>query len=261
MIPINPDSVFRNPKSWVTRFAIDGKMFGGKYDALNDPRIDWFFRCFPNVQSVLELGSVEGGHTIALAKHPTINRVVGIEARQANIDKANMIKELYHASKVDFAQADLEQTDLSGLGQFDAVFCVGVLYHMSKPWELVRQIGRVARNLFVWTHYTARGRTTLEGFGGTIFRESGLKDPLSGLSSRSFWPTLESLREMLDANGFKNIFVIENNPNHSEGPAITLAATMENDHSFPSIVIQRAEAVSFAVGSVRKLRSWLGRVR
>ncbi len=43
---------------------IDGVPYGGSFDAVNDPRLDLFFAAFPTPESILELGSLEGGHTI-----------------------------------------------------------------------------------------------------------------------------------------------------------------------------------------------------
>jgi hypothetical protein len=43
---------------------------------------------------------------------------------------------------------------------------------------------------------------TIHGYQGKKWVEFGYADPLSGLSSWSFWPTLESLARMLVESGF-----------------------------------------------------------
>lgn len=218
---------FEKRKPWVTKFVISGREYGGTYDALNDRRVDQFFQFFPDAKTILELGSLEGGHAFSLAKLPGVKRIVGIEGRQKNIDKARFIQTLLGIGNVEFKRANFENCDLSAFGQFDAVFCVGLLYHLQRPWEFLNQISQVSTNLFMWTHYAEelRAKEVIEGFKGLFYRESGLADPLSGLSTTSFWSTLDSLKLMLQRHGFKNIQIIEDNPTHPHGPCITLAAT------------------------------------
>jgi hypothetical protein len=54
----------------ITRFLIEGVPYDGWYDAVNDPRFTQFFESFPHAAIILELGSLEGGHTIGLASRP-----------------------------------------------------------------------------------------------------------------------------------------------------------------------------------------------
>ncbi len=81
---------------WVTHFTIDGVESGGSFHALEDERIGQFFESFSHVRAILELGSLEGGHTFALARHPGVERVLGIEARAANIARARFAQKLLH---------------------------------------------------------------------------------------------------------------------------------------------------------------------
>jgi 2-polyprenyl-3-methyl-5-hydroxy-6-metoxy-1,4-benzoquinol methylase len=87
-----------------------------------------------------------------LARHAGVQRVVGIEGRQPSIDRAQFVKWVLGISNVNFVRTNLERLNLSHLGRFDVVFCVGVLYHMPEPWKLVEQIARVSNGIFLWTH-------------------------------------------------------------------------------------------------------------
>ncbi len=226
MAPEDLRREFRRRGRWVTRFVINGRSYGGAYDAVVDPRVDLFFEHFAGARTILELGSLEGGHTINLARRPGVERVVGIEGRQGNLDRANWVKELYRAENVTFAKANLEEVELSQFGHFDAAFCSGVLYHLPEPWRLIEQISRVTHNLFIWTHYVEASRATaaLNGLQGRRVREFGWLLPLSGLSAKSFWPTLASLTEMLERCDYEVLSLIEVQPDHPDGPAVTLAA-------------------------------------
>src|SRR5687767_12100017 len=119
---------FEKLDPWITKFHLQGEDFGGNFDALNDVRIKQFFDVFPKVESVVELGSLEGGHSFALAQNPAVKRVLAIEGRAANIAKAKLVQAVLEDKKVDFLEADLEKLDFGQFGKFDAVFCSGLLY-------------------------------------------------------------------------------------------------------------------------------------
>ena len=211
---------------WVTAFHIDGHTYGGTFDAARDPRLDQFFERFPKARTILELGSLEGGHTFCLGAHPGVRRVLGIEGRASNIERARVVQRLVASDTVEFAQANLESVDLAPFGEFDAVFCVGLLYHLPEPWKLLDQIARVTNQLFVWTHYASKPTTRRRAFrySGILYQEHGLYDALSGMSARSFWPTFDSLTKMLMDSGFADVAIIEKDTGHPHGPCVTLAA-------------------------------------
>jgi SAM-dependent methyltransferase len=216
---------FRKRDPWVTRFTINGQVYGGGFDADNDIRIPQFFEIFPDVREILELGCLEGGQTLQLAKQPAV-RITAIEARRMNLDKARYVAELLEVTNVRFVQMDLEKQPLRSLGQFDVVFCSGVLYHLPRPWELLDSLRAVAPRVFLWTHYASPDKVTetLNGFPGHWYQEHGKDDPLSGMSPKSFWITLPSILERLRHNGFESLRLIEDNPQHPNGPSVTLAA-------------------------------------
>lgn len=228
MVDLDLKKEFRKHGRWITRFVIEGQAYGGQYDATNDVRLKQFFEHFPDVRTILELGSLEGGHTFSLARQPGVTRVVGVEGRAENIKKARFVQTLLGIEHTEFIQLNLEKDSLASLGKFDAVFCSGLLYHLPKPWELLSQLRESSFNLFLWTHYAAdnRAKKIIQGYPGMYYREWGFRfsHPLSGLSADSFWPTREALITMLRDAGFPRVQIIEDHPLHPEGPAITLAA-------------------------------------
>jgi hypothetical protein len=189
----NLESEFEKRKPWVTRFTINGKKYGGELSFDNDSRISLFFDCFPEVHSILELGSFEGGQTVQLAKRADIS-VLGIEGRINNVTKSTFVCELMDLNNVKFVCANLKILTLSDFGSFNAVFCSGLLYHMPKPLELVREISKITSKVFICTHYAGENKVNAEidGCQGCWYNEFGYNDPLSGLSKRSFWMTCSS---------------------------------------------------------------------
>jgi hypothetical protein len=57
----------------ITRFLIEGVPYDDWYDAVNEPRFTQFFESFTHAAIILELGFLEGGHTIALASRCAVS--------------------------------------------------------------------------------------------------------------------------------------------------------------------------------------------
>jgi hypothetical protein len=222
---------FEKRGPWVTGFQLRclswllrTEQYGGQYVAAADVRLKWFFENFPSAQTVLELGSLEGGHSFALARRVT--RVVALEGRGFNIHRARFVQRVLGLKNVAFHQSNLETDDLSKFGRFDVVFNLGLLYHLPAPLGLLEKTARVSDGTFLWTHYCLDkdATTTQDGVPGCGYNEFGHAEPLSGLSMTSFWPTRAGLDQMLQTAGYSRIKVIHDSPDHPHGPEITLAA-------------------------------------
>jgi len=155
-------------------------------------------------RSILELSSFEGGHTLQLAAPPFVERVLGLEGRPENIARARLATELLGRGNIDFAEIDLDQEtgQLEQLGRFDAVFCAGLLYHLTKPWTLIEKVAKMTDAFFLDTHYSEKANVSIDDYVGSRYNEGGYSDPLSGLSEASFWMTLPCLQETLAKSGF-----------------------------------------------------------
>jgi SAM-dependent methyltransferase len=223
---------FQKLGPWVFQFQIEGEIYGGGVSAIGDIRVERFLRYAPRVATILELGSLEGAHSIILAQRPGVNRVLALEGRQFNLRKARFIKELFDVRNLEFAEANLEEADLSVCGNFDAVFCSGLLYHLPEPWKLIAQLPAIAPILFIWTHYAKEEEASevAPGLRGKICVEGGSEEPLSGMSATATWLTLESLITLLNRSGYGSVTVIDDNQTHPNGPAVTLGARI-TEHS------------------------------
>jgi SAM-dependent methyltransferase len=219
-------SEFAKLAPWIYQFRIDGADYGGAISAVGDKRVERFFDFAPQAGTILELGSLEGAHTLSLAEHPGVTRILAVEGREMNLRKARFVQELLRIRNVEFVQANLEQADLAAFGKFDAVFCCGLLYHLPEPWKLLEQSSTVAPALFIWTHYAteAEARDIGNGLRGKIHHEGGEDEPLSGMSPTATWLTLESLLRVLNASGYPKAEVIHDDPTHANSPAASIGA-------------------------------------
>lgn len=185
---------------WISKFTIDGVDTGGWFDVLNDGRATRWLDAIDGPVSVLECGSLEGGHTALIARHPNVINVLGLEGREANLRKCRFIHQQLGITNSRFDQCDLDTEPMDQFGQFDATFCSGVLYHLMRPVEFFRRIN--SPDVFLGTHYSLENETTHEGMQGRWYAEHGLADVLSGLSEKSFWLTLPNIERMIADCGY-----------------------------------------------------------
>jgi tRNA (mo5U34)-methyltransferase len=126
--------------------------------------------------------------------------VLGIDGREMHIDQANLVFDVKNVEKdrYRFVQADIFETDFAALGKFDVVLCLGLLYHVSKPIELLERIAEAGSDIVVIdTHLSSVGGACLE-----IIHES-LDDPRSAVDRELvLWPTRQAVRDMVQLFGY-----------------------------------------------------------
>ena len=77
--------------------------------------------------------------------------VLGIDHEQMHIEQANFVFEVKEVekSRYDFIADDIFATDLARFGTFDVVLCPGLMYHITKPMELMEKISAVNSDLLM----------------------------------------------------------------------------------------------------------------
>ena len=188
---------------WTTRFRFRGEAFGGGYEVSeDDPLMRMFIEHIPSARRVLELGCMEGGRTFPLARR--VGHVAGVDARREHLQRARFIERELGVSNTSFLESDLESGDLTSLGTFDAVFNVGLLYHLNDPARLLRQCAEVAPEMLLWTHVVDDSDAEHRGYRGRFTGENP-SDRIGGLRSRSFRPERSELVRMLDDCGWRDL--------------------------------------------------------
>jgi len=172
---------------------------------------------------VLDLACYEGQFAIEFALHGA--DVVGIEGREANIAKARIRAEAHGVERLDLVRADVRDLTRAQFGGFDAVLCLGLLYHLDFP-EAIRfleHVGEVCDGLAIfdthvnlgWRHrvrdgaHTYSGRPYIEHSARADAAERERSRWASLDNSRSFWFTRASLMNALMDVGFTSVYECE----------------------------------------------------
>ncbi len=99
---------------------------------------------------IADLGCLEGGYTAELARQGYNS--LGIEVRDDNIKKCQYASKKLNLPNLKFVQDDVR--NVAKHGKFDAVVCLGLLYHLDNPVAFLKLIGeQTRRTLVLDTHY------------------------------------------------------------------------------------------------------------
>jgi hypothetical protein len=203
---------------WVTHFAVDGEILGGPGLLVDDERVRWALDVLGGVQdrAVLELGPMEGAHTKLLLEHGA-RSVLAIEGFRACFLRCLIVKEVFGLDRARFRYGDFAAylADYAG-PPFDLVLASGVLYHQRNPAQLIYDLGRAGRALFVWTlvadETLPRGPEVILSAGGHRYRgrlhdyegaRNTAKNYMSGPHPTAVWLYPADLERAVTDAGFR----------------------------------------------------------
>ncbi|AFZ20921.1 class I SAM-dependent methyltransferase [Allocoleopsis franciscana] len=169
---------------------------------------------------ILDLASLEGIYAIEPARYGA--KAVGIEVREANIEKAKFVKRILGLENLELFQDDVRNLSKEKYGSFDVVLCIGIFYHLDTPDVLhfMEKIAEVCEGLLILdTHISFTQEKSCSYQGKTYWGKSYLEhSSVSTLEERakvlwssidnleSFWFTRPSLYNLLTQVGFTSIF-------------------------------------------------------
>jgi SAM-dependent methyltransferase len=222
---------------WITGFEFGGNHYGGQYRADTDSRILRFITTFRERLAasnrgrdqplrILECGCLEGGHTRVLAQAFPAATITAVDVRETSLQKAKFILLSSGITNVRLTKENLNEPSAALTQQYDAIFCVGLLYHLRQPAEFLARAARAAGFLWLSTIICAEPEATVveDDYRGRFFGEA-IEHPLSGVNPQSFQPTIGSLADMLWSAGFKDILLLEKSITpDGNGPAVLLKA-------------------------------------
>ena len=177
------------------------------------------------VKSVVDVGCFEGYTTVGLAKHYPY--VLGLDARPQSLAKA-FLRSLYESVPISLSVWNAE---VDPVPECDLLFHAGLFYHLTNPMQHLRNLAGRSRYLYLETHVApipgipSKGSQVslsaieeYQGYRGVWWRESGWKDPLSGLHPRSFWLDRTELQRLVAECGFTLMEQVYFDEMHGCGP-------------------------------------------
>ena len=227
---------------WITGFEFGGAQYGGQYRADTDSRVLRFISKFrerlaasnrgrDHPLRILECGCLEGGHTSVLAQAFPDAEITAVDVRETSLEKAKFILSASGIAKVQLIKENLDEPSPALSQQYDAIFCVGLLYHLRDPAAFLARAAQATGFLWLSTIICAEPEATIveREYRGRFLGET-IEHPLAGVNWQSFLPTIGSLSDMLWSGGFSEISLLEKSMTpDGNGPAVLLKAERTSD--------------------------------
>ena len=98
---------------------------------------------------ILDLACLEGQYAVEFARRRA--RVVAIEGREANLEKARVAQRAHDLRNLELHLDDVRNLSEAKYGRFDVVLCLGILYHLDVPdvFTFVRRVAEVCQGFAV----------------------------------------------------------------------------------------------------------------
>ncbi len=221
----------------------------GSFHGTNDPRMEWLAsKMTLENQRILELGPLEGAHTLFLEKMGA--DVLSVEANIGAFLRCLIVKNQY-SLRSRFLLGDFNKLD-TGEANFDLVCASGVLYHMTEPVRFLEKFSRCSDRMFLWTHYFESDLSKwnpalesqirsgkwnykrpdivrFEGLDVRVVRQQygdalGWSGFCGGPEDYSHWIEKSDLLELLSKLGFSRIEIAFDDVEHQNGPAFCVLA-------------------------------------
>ncbi len=232
---------------WNTAFPPQLGVTAGSLATYNDPRILWAMECFGPIAGchVLELGPLEGGHTSMLDAAGA--QVDAVEANQLAFLRCLIAKEIIGLSRAKFWLGDFVKALESWDRRYDLIVACGVLYHLTDPLRLIELAAQRTDAIYIWTHImTEAAIPAIDDPRRSLFDETVETREFHGLSVRTYrrsydraqestsfcggmndehrWLHRDDLLTALRVVGFQDIQTSHDEPNHRNGPALSIFA-------------------------------------
>ncbi|WP_448955313.1 class I SAM-dependent methyltransferase [Labrys neptuniae] len=231
---------------WNCSFPPEFGIKAGRLASYSDPRITWMIEQHGSLdgQHVLELGPLEGGHTVMLEQAGAF--VEAVEANQLAYLRCLITKEIFGLSRSRIWLGDFVKWLESTQKTYDLIVASGVLYHANDPLGLIELIAERTDAVYFWTHFMddrymppsdprrlvfAR-EPELQSFHGlevrtyprTYLNAARSAEFCGGPTDAHRWLHRDDILAALRAVGFTSIHLDHENPDHQFGPAISIFA-------------------------------------
>jgi SAM-dependent methyltransferase len=131
--------------------------------------------------------------------------VTAVDGREENVREARRRFPVISAHVL-----NAEDPALRSLGQFDLVFCFGLLYHLENPFSAIRHLRAISSDFLLVESVIYQGPETIMGLV-----DEGYYDD-QGLNHVAFYPTENCLIKMFYKSGFPFVYRVAAKPRHPE---------------------------------------------
>ncbi|MBM3094837.1 class I SAM-dependent methyltransferase [Ensifer sp. T173] len=232
---------------WNSAFPPEVGLKAGTHPLFADGRITWAISQAGSLanKNVIEVGPLEGMHTYMLNQHKP-RSIDAIEANRGCFLRCLVTKEVLGIDRANFYLGDalrwLQETEV----HYDLAIASGVLYHMPDPGQFLCDITSRCDQLFIWTHYfddhampTSDSRR--QAFSGNVetrtfsgipvryfergyFNANENENFCGGMKDRHYWMHRDDIISLLNALGFGDISIGQEDLAHGGGPCFSLFA-------------------------------------
>lgn len=129
--------------------------------------------------------------------------VTGIDGRKQNIEQSRR-----RVPQAQYSVANAEDKALPDLGEFDLVFCFGLLYHLENPFRAIRNLRAMTKKLLLVESVIYPGTEPTMGLVDEGFTDD------QGLNHIAFYPTEACLAKMIYRSGFPHVSRFNPLPDH-----------------------------------------------
>jgi hypothetical protein len=232
--------------NWSSSFPSSSGLVGGSSPVFEDPRVPWAISLLGGLsgRSVLELGPYEAYNTYHF-QQAGASSIISIESNKLNFIKCLIVKNIFGLN-ASFLYGDFQKYLQQTPCRFDICWASGVLYHMTRPIELLQGIRRVADTVLIWSHYydfshlaDTPGAQYFDSSKDVTYSEfsrsfrlhhrnyppQGDRSYFSGGEARySYWMEKDDILFVLNELGYQRIDFMHDEPDYPPGPAFCLLA-------------------------------------
>lgn len=166
-------------------------------NALICDAIERYFGSSLPEKNLLDIGCNCGFFSLEMANRG-MGKTLGTDLRDINIDQAKWLRNLYDIKNVDFQIANVK--DL-GNEQFDVIFNLGLMYHLSTPFEILEACYRMTKEVCVIDSICHT-----EPFSAYhVVSNKDIRSPIEGDLSFELQPTYRGLLDTIFAVGFTHV--------------------------------------------------------
>ncbi len=151
--------------------------------------------------------------------------VVGFDARSVNIEKAEFVKQHLGYHNIQFRVEDVSNLSVERFGTFDLTLCLGLLYHLESPMDVLRRVRAVTNELCVIDTQVLRRSAPVttawitedrlietEDVIGIVEEPDAVWNPEASTTGMSLVVSHSALLTMLRHAGFRNVEQVDPYP-------------------------------------------------